>query len=86
MAKKIPWDYCECGCKCNFVQVGGLYFSIYNDLKGTYYYCKGSHNARIYGTLSFKSAEEVNQKIREALRERKKEIAKEQTELDELGV
>lgn len=34
--RKLNWKYCECGCHCHEVTVGGSYYSIYNDLQGAY--------------------------------------------------
>lgn len=38
---KLNWKYCECGCHCHEVQVGSSWFSLYNNLRGTYLLCKG---------------------------------------------
>lgn len=35
--RKINWEYCECGCKCHTALEEGKTFSIFNDLKGTFY-------------------------------------------------
>jgi hypothetical protein len=33
----VNFEYCECGCHCHEADVGGIYFKLYNDLKGNFY-------------------------------------------------
>ena len=71
-AKRIPWEYCECGCKSFTADVGGLHFSYYDDLHGGYWYAQ-SHNARFFGTR-YDSVRKVNAQVRKALKARKIEV------------
>lgn len=57
---RLPWKYCECGCKSSVLEIGGLHFSLYNDLQGGYFLSE-QHGARTAGTKygSIQAASEV---------------------------
>jgi hypothetical protein len=71
MARRIPWKYCECGCKSFVVTVGPLYFSYYDDLRGEVWFATVP-NPYIFGK-KVGSREEVDRLVREAVRKNKTE-------------
>lgn len=64
---RLPWEYCECGCKGWNLDVGGVYFHLHWDLKDKWYL------SREHGISStrkvYKSAPEAEDVVKEALRE-----------------
>lgn len=73
--RKLPWEYCECGCKGYSVSVGSRHFSVYWDLADNYYFCEG-HHARIFHTKVFKSFEAADAHAVEIVKADKAELAK----------
>jgi hypothetical protein len=63
---KLPWEYCECGCKGWNLDVGGVYFWMYWDLHEHWYVSKqhGFHQAKVY-----ESAPAAEAVVRDALGE-----------------
>lgn len=64
----MNWEYCECGCHGHEAHAAGIYFWLFNDLKGNYTLHRG------HGWLSpvigkYKSWEEAEEKAREILKE-----------------
>ncbi len=78
---KIPWKYCECGCKSSCVTLAGIHFSAYDDLRGGHYLSVGNHCQRAFGK-PFKSQKEVDAQVRVRLAERKSELLAELKELE----
>lgn len=72
MAKSLDWKYCECGCKSYELTVGNHHFTVYNDLKGTFYFAQG-HTARLSGK-PYKSMEEIDEIVRKQLRDDRKAL------------
>lgn len=81
---QIPWKYCECGCHGSETTVGGVYFSYYLNLTTDECWLSvGDHMAHVTGK-KYKNHEEMNAKILEVLKERKKTLAMEAKELEDL--
>lgn len=62
--KKLEFEYCECGCKCSSAGSKGIYYSLYNDLKGNYTLRRGhGHYGHELGIFQdYKKAVETAQK------------------------
>jgi hypothetical protein len=65
--KKLPWAYCECGCKGWDLNLGGIYFWLFWDLKDSWYLSR--QHGRLGKLQRFKSAPEAEVVVIEALRE-----------------
>lgn len=79
-ALKIPWEYCECGCKSFTAEIAGLYFSYYNDLHGGYWFAR-THNPSIFGTR-YTNIRTINALIRKDLKAQKANVTKWLSELE----
>ncbi len=33
---KLNWRYCECGCRCLYINVDRIYLSVFDDLRGKF--------------------------------------------------
>lgn len=77
---KIPWEYCECGCKSFVADIAGLHFSYFDDLQGGYWYAQ-SHHPRIYGS-KYTSVRTINALVRKDLKARKGQVATWTSELE----
>ena len=74
--KILPgWEYCECGCHGHSLEMGGLSFWLYNDLKGNYYLDYNHKHGERIGV--YKSWEEADKKVREILKKHKAKVMKE---------
>jgi hypothetical protein len=77
---KIPWEYCECGCKSFIADIAGLHFSYYDDLHGGYWYAR-SHHPRIYGK-KYLTVRAINAEVRKDLKSRKGQVNQWASELE----
>jgi hypothetical protein len=65
--KRLPWEYCECGCKGWNLDIGGVYFHLYWDLKDTWL-LSDKHGVSM-NRKKYNSAPEAEAVVKEALAE-----------------
>lgn len=81
MALKIPWEYCECGCKSCDVTIGGMYFSYHDNLRGRIYLSQSHHPYLSRYAKEFQTMRQVNQEVRRVLRENLPKLKAQRDEL-----
>ena len=60
---RLPWKYCECGCKGHDVKVGSVSLWMFNDLAGGFHLFEG-HGGRGPPIGTYKSFEEADEAAR----------------------
>ena len=61
--KRLPWEYCECGCKCHTVTIGSHSYSLFNDLKGGFH-LSDRHDGARNAFENFTSFDEADRRVR----------------------
>lgn len=72
---RLKWEYCECGCKSYVAQVGDMGFTIFWDLKDSYYLSEG-HSPFGYRLSVYKSMKEADEVAYQLVKKQLKEIQK----------
>jgi hypothetical protein len=74
--KKLPWEYCECGCHCLVATVGPYSVTLFDSLRGKVYVWTGGCRSKMYepeGT--YPTFEEASKAARKLMREQLKKDA-----------
>ena len=82
----LSWKYCECGCKCYSVMVGSQQYSVFNNLRGTFYLDLG-HRAGAGALGTFISFEDADREVRRLARPQfELELARLKKTAEEMGI
>jgi hypothetical protein len=79
---RIPWEYCECGCKSSYASLGGAYFGYFDDLRGGLWFST-SHHPYLSGT-KVASMGEINRRVYKALKAQIQSLTQQLSELESL--